>query len=107
LKEIRGRACDYVELPSGKQVPFLQFNVLFEQMGGTIKEFQIEQQSLTEIKLRVVLDNNVKPEHEKRVLENLVQSVLSDEVTVSVETVSAIHRLKSGKFRYIIPLPEN
>jgi phenylacetate-CoA ligase len=104
LLKLRGRACDYIQLPSKTKVPALRFNVLFEQMGNIIHEFQIKQESVTKILLRVVPGRLFSSNWNEERTKELITSLLSHEMEVIIEVVDSIPRTKSGKFKYIIPI---
>lgn len=102
--QIMGRTCDYILLPSETKVPALRFNVLFEQMGNIIHEFQIVQETATTIRLRVVPGRLFSSEWNEERMKELVKSLLSHELEVIIEIVDSIPRTKVGKLRPIIPL---
>ena len=104
LKELRGRTCDYIEVPSKNKVPALRFNVLFEQLGGVIHEFQIVQKTPSSIQLKVVPGRHFTQEWNMEQMKTIISTILLDEMDIEIEIVDSIPRTKAGKLRYIIPL---
>ena len=104
LLKIRGRSCDYIPLLSGKKIPVLKFNVLFEQMGDVINEFQIIHEGPSTLVLKIVPGSQFQNDRDLQEMVGILTDLLSGEMEVVIEVVDEIPRTRAGKFKYIIPL---
>ncbi|MFW9905712.1 MAG: phenylacetate--CoA ligase family protein [Candidatus Thorarchaeota archaeon] len=106
IEQIRGRIGDFLILPSGKLFPFLLFNVIFEQAGDIIREFQLIQKTKSLWLVKLVKNPNFD---EKKIsqLKKALENETYNEVEISFLYTDKIERTPSGKFRYIIRSDES
>ena len=100
LAKVLGRKSDFIVTPAGKLIHGEFFTHLFYDMPQVIK-FQVVQESLTEMRLRVVLQPDTDLLSLERLRERL-GSALGDGVACRIERVKEIERLPSGKHRFTI-----
>jgi phenylacetate-CoA ligase len=100
LKQIDGRQTDFLIATDGRVVHALAVIYILRDMSG-IKEFQVVQQALRHIIIRVVPEHALTADDHLLIIKN-VRRLLGAEVEVDVETVSQIPPLPSGKFRYVV-----
>lgn len=99
LKEIQGRATDFVVAQDGTIMHGLALIYLIRDLDG-VGAFKICQESLDLTRVLLVSEKELAPE----LLEGIVQGFkqrLGDEVSVEIELVDAIPREASGKYRYV------
>ncbi len=101
LDKLTGRTNDIVHLPSGKKAAGLTFYYITKAIiegDGAVKEFVIEQLSLTEFKITYVSDNELsKTKIEK--IHHAMDTYLEKGLKISFERVEQIKRSKSGKLK--------
>ena len=107
LGKVLGRFEDMVLTPDGRRVGHL---VGYLSAGAPVKEIQVIQETLHEIRVKVVPAHDWSSLDEK-VLVDKLRSRIGD-CAIKVDQVPAIERSKSGKFRAVISkvesiLPEN
>lgn len=99
LKEIQGRTTDFIVTQNGVRMHGLALIYILRDIPS-IKEFQIIQESLGSIVVKlVVLDSY--GEGDKKAIVDGFKERLGDDVKISLEEVEAISAEKSGKFRYV------
>lgn len=98
LKEVVGRIEDVVVGPDGRQM--VRFHGIFVNQPH-IREGQIVQESLTQIRVKVVATSEYGPTDTQDVIRRVKQR-LGDGVQVFVEPVPSIPRTKAGKFQAVI-----
>lgn len=98
LKEVIGRIEDVVTGPDGRKM--VRFHGIFTNQPH-VREGQIIQEATTQIRVKVVPTSDFSPNDEFEIIER-VQQRLGKAVTVIVEQVDTIPRLKSGKFQAVI-----
>ena len=99
LREIQGRAVDFLSACDGTAIPGGAFTYLIRETAG-IKSFKIVQQSheLTEVEL--VVDPDFNPADIPKLIERFRQR-LGQGARIDVAVVDHIDLEKSGKYRYI------
>ena len=99
LREIQGRAVDFLSACDGTAIPGGAFTYLIRETAG-IKSFKIVQQSheLTEVEL--VVDPGFNPADIPKLIERFRQR-LGQGARIDVAVVDHIDLEKSGKYRYI------
>ena len=98
IERIEGRIEDYVRTPDGRLIGRLDH--LFKDVQH-VREAQIVQSQLDEIKLRIVRADGYSPLDEQIVLTEARQR-LGNTMRVRFEYVDAIERTAGGKFRFIV-----
>jgi len=98
LKEVVGRIEDVVVGPDGRKV--VRFHGIFVDQPH-VREGQIIQESLTQIRVRVVVTDGFGDKDAKEIVRR-VQQRLGPEVKVIVEPVDHIPRTPAGKFQAVI-----
>ena len=89
LDEVIGRATEYIRSVSGKLIPHLTFNYFFEGYGDFFKEYQVLQETLEELIIKVVPTLSFNPEKEQKMTQELSQ-LLDHEFLIRTEKVDAI-----------------
>jgi phenylacetate-CoA ligase len=100
LAKVLGRESDFIVTPAGRFIHGEFFTHLFYDMPQVIK-FQLVQDSLTEIRLCIVL----QPEAGGSILELLrerLTTALGESVRCRIDRVKEIERLPSGKHRFTV-----
>jgi phenylacetate-CoA ligase len=104
FKKIEGRSMDFLRNANGKFIPaefFIHFiGVVFNK--GYIDRFQVIQNSLEKITIKIVLKKNQEFEKYKLEIEKNIQKVFETPLKIEWKMVDKIETEKSGKFRYII-----
>jgi len=95
IKEVNGRTTDFLRLKSGKLIPFLYFNYIFEQYGPFIKGFQIIQKSWENIIIKIIPTEQYSENVGKNLIQKLSEELSS--VKMEIEEVKSILPSKSGK----------
>jgi phenylacetate-CoA ligase len=101
LKEISGRLLDSVRTPDGKRVHGMYFEYLPKYFIGEIRQFQIVQEDLQHIKVRVVRD----PQFNESTLlrfEGEIRKVIGRSVAVEFVVEAEIPREATGKNRLVV-----
>jgi phenylacetate-CoA ligase len=100
LAKVLGRKSDFIVTPGGKFIHGEFFTHLFYDMPQVIK-FQLVQESLTDVRLCVIL----QPEADSSILEPLRErlgTALGGGVRCRIERVREIEPLPSGKHRFTV-----
>lgn len=100
IQEVLGRIEDVIVGPDGRQM--VRFHGIFVDQPH-VREGQIIQESLTQIRVRVVPTQNFAEQDIQDIIAR-VQQRLGQELGVIVETVPEIARTKAGKFKAVISL---
>jgi len=101
LKEISGRLLDSVHTPDGKTVHGMYFEYLPKYFIGEIRQFQIVQEDLQHVKVRVVRD----PQFSEATLprfEGEIRKVIGRSVAVDFVVEAEIPREPTGKNRLVV-----
>jgi phenylacetate-CoA ligase len=100
MQIVKGRATDFIITPDGRWVHGLALIYVLREIPG-LREYQIVQNDVDSICVRVVPDGTFPEDGVKRILTGVVKRLGSD-VGVSIEQVKQIAPEASGKFRYVI-----
>jgi phenylacetate-CoA ligase len=100
LKEIQGRATDFVKAADGTVMHGLALIYVLRDLPA-VEAFKIIQESLERTVVQVVPGAGFSVEDEQRIVQGLQQR-LGATVTIAVERVSAIPAEQSGKYRYVV-----
>lgn len=100
LKEIQGRATDFVVAQDGTVMHGLALVYVIRDLPG-VKEFKIVQESLALTRVFLVTETAFQPEGEQTIVANFKQR-LGVGVDIQIDRVAAIPKEASGKFRYIV-----
>lgn len=100
LKEIQGRATDFVVAADGTVMHGLALIYILRDLPG-VKQFKIVQESLLQTRILLVTDNTFDGDRRAEIVRK-AQARLGREVNVLVEQVNEIAPEKSGKYRYVV-----
>ena len=100
LKEIQGRATDFVVAADGTVMHGLALVYILRDLPG-VRQFKIIQESLQLTRIQVVTDYAFDPAQRDEIVRK-AQARLGQGVTVVVEQVQDIAPEKSGKYRYVV-----
>ncbi|MCD4747641.1 MAG: hypothetical protein K8R58_15200 [Bacteroidales bacterium] len=98
IESIDGRDEDVIITPDGKQIGRLTF--IFMAFDN-VKESQIIQNSIREIVIKVVPENNYTG-HDKSLLIKKMQEYVGKSMDVKIEVVDSIERTSGGKLKHVI-----
>jgi len=100
LKRIEGRRTDFLVAPDGRILHALALIYVLREMER-VREFQIVQEDVDSIVALVVAAPGWSRDDDDNV-QRAVRARIGADVDVRVETVAAIPRTQSGKFRYVV-----
>ena len=100
LKEIAGRTTDILFTPEGKNVHGWFFLYIFWDYGKGIKEYQVVQETLKRIAIKIVPEEGFDESQLDRIRE--VVSKRSPGWDIEFEYVDMIERSRAGKYKFII-----
>ncbi len=100
LKEIQGRATDFVVAQDGTVLHGLALIYVLRDIEG-IESFKITQYTLDKTVIQIVKNNSYLINAEK-IIEQVFKKRLGENVQIEFEYVSEIKKEASGKFRYVI-----
>ena len=100
MSYVEGRQTDFLVTPSGRVLHALAVIYSIRETPG-VAEFQVVQQTVGEVVIRVVTDGRFSDGACKTLIEK-ARLALGNEVAVELERVATIPRLPSGKFRYVV-----
>jgi phenylacetate-CoA ligase len=106
LARVWGRSGDFIVTPTGKLIHSVFFTHLFYDMPE-VALFQIEQKSLKDISVSLVLRPGTK-EYPSKLLHERLQQAFGPSARFQVSTVPKIERPPSGKHRFAVssvPVP--
>ena len=101
MEGIQGRVFDIVIGTNGRAVGGTFWTLLLRTAVEGIKQFQVVQESVSEIDIKIVTDESF----EKRQIDTLINKIhehLGEDMKVNFEIVDKITSAKSGKFRFVI-----
>ena len=87
--------------PAGRLISGISLTENFALLIPGTAQVQIVQESLTELRIRLVADEDFGPESRRKIGE-LVQETFGPAVRYDVELVDAIPQEPSGKYRFCI-----
>lgn len=100
MRDLEGRADDFITLPSGELVPPTRVIAIFFTTPH-IEQFQLVQTSTTHIKIEIIPRKEFTGDIEKVLLQR-IRNALNESVDIEVEKVDNIKKTGSSKFRTII-----
>jgi phenylacetate-CoA ligase len=99
LKKVEGRQTDFLMATDGRILHALAVIYILREIAA-IREFQVIQESLDRIVIRIVTEDSFSKGDESSIVRR-VRKLLGEEVEVVVDKTAEIPRLLSGKFRYV------
>jgi phenylacetate-CoA ligase len=96
LGSVDGRVTEFLVTPSGKLVPYLLFNYLFEQYGTYVTQFQVRQETVDAIHVKLVPAPGFTPDVEEQLIASF-RIHLGDEMSITIEKVNEIPLTSAGK----------
>jgi phenylacetate-CoA ligase len=100
IKRILGRDNDVLETPSGRKLIVHVFTIFFAKVPQ-VNQFQIIQENLDRISIKLVVNEKFDFEAELFIKTNL-QEVFGDEINLNIVICDSIEPSLSGKRRFII-----
>jgi len=100
LKEILGRTTDVLFTPEGKNIHGWFFLYIFWDYGKGIKEYQVVQETLEKIVIKIVPEEGFDESQLTRIRE--VVAKRSPGWDIEFKYVDAIDRTRAGKYKFII-----
>ena len=100
--KLSGRDLNFLKLPGGRQFPVLSIIDFLANQYAVIKKFQIIQESLYKITLRVVTTPFYNFQSDLFIIQTIRNMVGEGFLTVTVEITSSIPTLPNGKSRVFI-----
>jgi phenylacetate-CoA ligase len=100
LKEVIGRSTDVLITPDGKNIHGWFFLYIFWDYGTGIKEYQVVQETLEKIVVKIVPEDGFDEKQLDRVRE--IVNMRSPGWDIEFKYVDAIERTSAGKYKFII-----
>jgi len=100
LKEVMGRIVDVLLTPEGKSVHGWFFLYIFWEYCKGIKEYQVIQEKIDKIVIKIVPEDNFD-EKQIKIIRNIIKRKSSG-WDVEFRFVDEIERTKAGKYKFII-----
>jgi phenylacetate-CoA ligase len=101
LEKIEGRAFDIVVGTNGRAVGGTFWTLLFRTAMEGILQFQVVQESMSEIDIKIVPDETFE-EGQVNVLIKKIRAYLGEDMNIHFQMVDKIPLTKSGKSRFVI-----
>ncbi len=101
IEHVEGREADYVLTPAGRLISGISLTENFALLIPGTAQVQIVQESLTELRIRLVPDDAFGDASRRKIAE-LVEETFGSSVRYDVELVDAIPQEPSGKYRFCI-----
>jgi phenylacetate-CoA ligase len=101
IERVEGREADYVLTPAGRLISGISLTENFALLIPGTAQVQIVQESLTELRIRLVVDDEFGAESRRKIGE-LVEETFGGSVRYDVELVDAIPQEPTGKYRFCI-----
>ncbi len=100
MKELEGRADDFIVLPSGNTVPPTRLIPPFF-LTPHIEEFKVIQDTKTHINIQIVPRKGLTEREEKTLLQE-IQKILKEPIDIDMEKVESIEQVGRGKFKAVM-----
>ncbi len=100
LEKIEGRAFDMIIGPNGNKVAGTFWTLALRSVSG-VKNFQIEQTDVNNIKIRLIQNHSYSDKSEKKIF-SIIKKKLGSEINIEFIYVDNIDLTKSGKRRFVI-----
>jgi phenylacetate-CoA ligase len=101
IERVEGREADYVLTPAGRLISGISLTENFALLIPGTAQVQIVQESLTELRIRLVPDDAFGDSSYRKIAA-LVEDTFGTGVRYEVELVDAIPQEPSGKYRFCI-----
>lgn len=101
LEKVEGRTWDVIVCPNGNHLTGTFWTILLREEVDGIDNFQLIQQDINEINLKLVI-NTEFTENEKKKLLKKIENNCGKEMKVEIQLVKKIEPAKSGKHRFVI-----
>jgi phenylacetate-CoA ligase len=101
IERVEGRDADYVVTPTGSLISGISLTENFALLIPGTAQMQIVQESLEELRIRLVPDAQFGP-HSRQKISELVGETFGRGVRWELELVEAIPQEPSGKYRFCI-----
>jgi phenylacetate-CoA ligase len=101
LEEISGRSLDFIQTGDGKKVHGMYFEYLPKYFIGEIRQFQIVQEELPRVTVRVLKDAEFNESTLTRFEEKL-REVIGHDIGIDFDIESAVFREATGKHRMVV-----
>lgn len=101
LASVEGRSTDFLVTPDGRALHALGVIYVLRELPG-VAEFQVEQETLDRVTVRVVPDGAMLSGADRQRLVQRLAGVLGQDVAIAVEVLPRIPVGPSGKFRYVV-----
>jgi phenylacetate-CoA ligase len=101
IERVEGREADYVVTPSGDMISGISLTENFALLVPGTAQMQIVQESITQLRIRLVADESFDPASRAKIAD-LVRQTFGPSVEHAVELVDAIPQEASGKYRFCI-----
>jgi len=99
ITDLRGRANDVIDTPTGKIIPS-QFWTILSRCSGDIKEFQVEQIDERHIVMKAVYDGILQEDTINTIINNFKQNY-NDGIELSVIQVNRLETTEYGKLKFV------
>lgn len=100
IKNLDGRAHDVVVTPTGNRLTIIIFSSIFQYIQG-IDQFQILQDKITSITIKLVINDEYSKNDEKTILQKILEAAEKN-FQINLEYVNNIPLDKNGKRKFII-----
>lgn len=100
MKDLEGRADDFIVLPSGRAVPPTRLIPPFF-LTPHVGQFKMIQETKSWIRIQIV-PRETLPEEEENALLQQIRNVFQEPVDIEVERVEKIQQEGRGKFKAVI-----
>ncbi len=100
LREVIGRSVDILQTPEGKAVHGWFFLYIFWEYGEGIKEYQVVQEKLNRLVIKIVTEDGFNEKRLDIIRETIKRK--SNKWNVEFKFVNKIERTKAGKYKFII-----
>ncbi len=103
MQNVQGRVIDYIIAPDGRWMLGLAMTLIILHIPG-IEQYQIVQETLEHIVVRLVKGKEFPVDGEQRIVSGM-QARLGQSVRIEIRNETKIEPEKSGKFRFVISRP--
>lgn len=94
---INGREGDYITRGRGEKIPFTGLIIVFSEQAGNIKEYQIVQESITQLRINIVPTQQYNDPVGEKIVAKFRE--LFPEMNIALSVCPAIARERSGKLK--------
>jgi phenylacetate-CoA ligase len=101
LEEISGRTLDFIQTGDGKKVHGMYFEYLPKYFIGEIRQFQIVQDELSSVTVRILKDVDFNESTLARFEEKL-REVIGADVVIEFDIEASVFREATGKHRMVV-----